>query len=188
MGKGKLIMISGPSGVGKGTVRKILFDRYKDELDLVFSISKTTRKIRPGETDGVDYHYVPDQDFENSINENDFLEHAGYVGHYYGTPLGFIKDHIEKGHNVVLEIEVQGGMQVLEKWPDVISFFILPPSLEELEARLVHRGTEDLSVINDRLKKAEEELTYADYYTYNVVNHDRYECAEDIRNILKALL
>ncbi|MBO6047482.1 MAG: guanylate kinase [Erysipelotrichaceae bacterium] len=188
MKKGHLIMISGPSGVGKGTVRKILFDQYQEELDLVFSISKTTRDRRPGEVDGVDYHYVSDQDFEASIKDNDFLEYAGYVGHYYGTPLSFINDHIAQGHNVVLEIEVQGGMQVIEKRPDVISFFILPPSIEELKNRLIHRGTEDIEVINNRLKKAEEELTYAQYYTYNVVNVDREACAEEIKNILKTVL
>jgi len=187
MKQGHLIMISGPSGVGKGTVRKALFEKYKDELSLIFSISKTTRDPRMGEVDGVDYHFVTDEAFQQSIKDHDFLEYAGYVGHYYGTPLGFINDHLAQGDNVVLEIEVQGGLQVLEKRPDVESFFIMPPSVEELSARLRKRGTEDPKVIADRLAKAEEEMAQSHHYKHIVVNDDVERCVDQIKDILVTL-
>lgn len=165
--KGKLIVFSGPSGVGKGTIRnKLKFDDY------VFSISSTTRKQREGEEDGVHYNFISREQFEEKIAHGDMLEHAEFVGNYYGTERKVVEDLLNEGKNVFLEIECQGAMQVLEKMDDVLSIFILPPSIEELESRLVNRGTEERSVVEKRLNKAREEMDLKSHYKYQVINDD----------------
>lgn len=179
MKKGKLIVFSGPSGVGKGTIRQELkFNDY------VFSISSTTRKIREGEIDGVHYHYISREQFEKKIENGEMLEHAEFVGNYYGTELQTVNKLLDAGKNVFLEIECQGAIQVINKVEDVLSIFILPPSLEELENRLVNRGTEKRSIVDERLQKAKEELALKSYYKYNVINDDLDRVVKEIDTIL----
>ncbi len=173
--KGVLFVFSGPSGVGKGTLNAKLFEEFGDQM--AFSVSATTRAPREGETDGVHYFFITKQDFENRIANNDFLEHAEFAGNRYGTPRSYVMSLLEKGKNVLLEIEVQGAMQVMEKMPDCVSIFVLPPSFEELERRLRGRGTETEEKINKRLETAKGELAYADRYKYNIVNGGDLEAA-----------
>ena len=154
--KGLLIILSGPSGVGKGTVRKALFNR--DDHNLVYSVSMTTRKPRAGEVDGKDYYFVSREEFEEKIKNNELLEYAEFVDNYYGTPLSEIEKQRSLGHEVVLEIEVQGALQVREKIKDAIFIFIAPPTMDALYNRLKNRGTEDDSVINQRIEKAKREM------------------------------
>ncbi|MGL5021424.1 MAG: guanylate kinase [Mycoplasmatales bacterium] len=162
---GKLIVFSGPSGVGKGSIReKITFTDY------VFSISSTTRQPRNGEVNGVEYHFITHEEFEKKIKNNEMLEYAEFCGNYYGTDRNVVQRLLDKGQNVMLEIECQGAMQVLEKMDDVLSIFILPPSLEELEKRLIGRNTEDRDTIDKRIRKAHEEIKLKDHYQYNIVN------------------
>lgn len=177
--RGKLIVFSGPSGVGKGTIREQMrFNNFK------FSISLTTRAIRPGETDGIDYHYVTREFFEKRIEGGKMLEHAEFVGNYYGTDLEFVNRELDNGKNVFLEIECQGALQVLDKMEDVISIFIIPPSMEELESRLRSRGTEDEETLQKRLAKAREELDLKDHYKYVVTNDEVHVAAEKVDTIL----
>lgn len=177
--QGRLIVFTGPSGVGKGTVEKLLeFNNF------VFSVSLTTRKKRDGEVDGINYHYVSKDFFKEQIESNKMLEHAEFIGNYYGTSLDFVNKELSKGNNVFLEIECQGALQVLEKVEDVVSIFLLPPSLEELEQRLRGRNTEDEETIQKRLNKAKEELNYKEHFKYNVTNIDAKESAKEIDNIL----
>ncbi len=179
MKKGRLIVISGPSGVGKGAIRKQMkFDDYE------FSVSSTTRDMRKGEKEGIDYHFVTKDEFERKIKNNEMLEYATFVNNYYGTDKHTVLDKINKGINVLLEIECQGAMQVLDKMNDVISIFIVPPSLEELEKRLINRGTEDLSKIELRLKKASEEIKHQDKYKYVIVNDNLQHAADQVDEIL----
>ena len=178
--KGRLVIISGFSGVGKGTVVKALLEKYGD---YVLSISMTTRKPRPGEHEGIDYYYVSDEQFEEMINQDGFMEHAGYVGHYYGTPKKFILDSLEQGKNVILEIEVQGALQVKEKYPDSVMVFIIPPSAAVLKERLTGRGSETAEEINNRLKRAADESNQMTAYEYLVVNDDVDACVERIHKI-----
>lgn len=177
--RGKLIVFSGPSGVGKGTIREAMkFNNFK------FSISLTTRDIRPGETDGIHYHYVTKEFFQERINDGKMLEHAEFVGNYYGTDLEFVERELENGKNVFLEIECQGALQVLDKVEDVVSVFIVPPSIEELEARLRGRGTEDEETLQKRLAKAREELTLKNHYKHVVINDEVHRAAAEIDLIL----
>lgn len=179
MRKGKLILISGPSGVGKGSVRKIM--EFKDYF---FSVSSTTRTIRKGEKNGVHYNFLSKEEFSKKIENGDMLEHASFVDNYYGTERSVVNEHLENGRNVLLEIECQGAIQVLEKMQDVISIFIVPPSLIELENRLVLRGTEDSGKIKKRLEKAEEELKLKHHYQHVVVNENIKKAAQEIDGIL----
>jgi guanylate kinase len=181
---GLLIVISGPSGVGKGTVRKALFDMKNHNLD--YSVSMTTRKPRVGEKEGVDYFFVSKEEFKKRIDENKFLEYAEFVNEYYGTPLDKVEEKLEQGKEVVLEIEVDGAMQVREKMPEAVFIFIVPPSREDLEQRLRNRGTENPDVIAERLKKAEREYKLAHMYDYIVVNDDVYNAADRILAIIRA--
>lgn len=181
---GLLIVISGPSGVGKGTVRKALFDMKNHNLD--YSVSMTTRKPRVGEKEGVDYFFVSKEEFKKRIDENKFLEYAEFVNEYYGTPLDKVEEKLEQGKEVVLEIEVDGAMQVREKMPEAVFIFIVPPSREDLEKRLRNRGTENPDVIAERLKKAEREYKLAHMYDYIVVNDDVYNAADRILAIIRA--
>lgn len=180
--KGLLVVLSGPSGTGKGTViRQILEDHEQVRL----SISATTRAPREGEKHGEHYFFVTRDEFEDMIQNNAVLEYAEYCGRYYGTPKAPIDTWLENGDDVILEIEVQGGAQVKEKCPDCVTIFILPPSEEELENRLRGRGTEDEETIQKRLATAKEELKEASRYDYNVVNHDVAETAAEIMEILR---
>lgn len=180
MSKGKLIIYTGCSGVGKGTIMEELL---KDET-LRLSVSCTTRAPRPGETHGKQYFFITKEEFEKVIEEQGFLEYATYCDNLYGTPEKAVDEMLEQGLNVLLEIEVQGGMQVMKKRPDALTIFVYPPSMEELERRLRNRGTEDEETILKRLKCAEEEMTYAKYYTFNVLNDDVLRAAEEIKDII----
>lgn len=186
MSKGLLIILSGPSGVGKGTVRAELF---KDEtLNLCYSISMTTRLPRPLEKDGVDYFFVSKEEFEDKIEKGELLEYAQFVGNYYGTPLSYVERLLNEGKNVMLEIEVQGALQVIEKRPDAVSIFLLPPSFEELESRIRGRSTETDEVVLKRLNQAKGEIMLKDRYKYHVVNDDLLKAKDEIASIIKSNL
>mgnify|MGYP002675530622 CR=1 FL=1 len=182
--RGLLIVLSGPSGVGKGTVRKALFDMPNHNL--VYSVSMTTRKMRPGEKDGVDYYFVSKDEFEQRIHEGKFLEYAEFVGNYYGTPLDKINENLERGNEVVLEIEVDGALQVKEKVPNCVMIFLVPPGKEALYERLRRRGTESEEVIEERVQKANREFKKAKYYDYIVVNDEVHNAADRIMAIIRA--
>ena len=157
-----LIILSGPSGVGKGTVREELFK--DDSLNLAYSISMTTRKPRPNERDGIDYFFVEEEEFKSKIEEGKLLEWAQFVGNYYGTPKDYVDQLLNEGKNVVLEIEVQGALQVMEKCPDATTIFLVPPSLEELERRIRGRRTEEEEIVQQRLSKARKEISFLARY------------------------
>ncbi len=180
--KGKLVLYTGSSGVGKGT---IMAELLKRNPNIRLSVSNTTRKPREGEIDGVHYNFVTKQQFENLIKENGFLEYAQYCDNYYGTPKKQVEDLLSQGYDVFLEIEVQGGLQILEKYPDVLSIFILPTSIDSLSRRLHRRGTEDEETINKRLAEAEREMSFKDRYKYNVVNDDLDTAVNEILEILE---
>ena len=182
--RGLLIVISGPSGVGKGTVRKALFER--EGHNLVYSISMTTRSIRKGETDGVEYHFVSKEKFKQEIAKGNLLEYAEFCDNYYGTPLDKVNEQLNAGQEVVLEIEVQGAMQVKQKMPEAVYVFIAPPSMSALEERLINRGTESKEIINKRLEKARKEVKMAKEYGYIVVNDTVDNAADRIMAIIRA--
>ncbi|WP_010286510.1 guanylate kinase [Kurthia massiliensis] len=182
--RGLLIVLSGPSGVGKGTVRKALFSQ--PDTNYEYSISMTTRKPREGEVDGVDYFFKEKEDFEQLIEEGKLLEYAEYVGNYYGTPIDYVNQTLDAGRDVFLEIEVQGATQIREKAPHALFIFLAPPSLSELQARLVGRGTETEEVIQNRIAAANAELEMMNLYDY-VVENDEVELAcERINAIILA--
>ena len=174
--KGVLIVISGPSGVGKGTVRASIFEQENHNLE--YSISMTTRKPRVGEQNGVDYFFVEKEEFLDRIDQGQLLEWAEFVGNYYGTPLDYVNQKLDEGKDVVLEIEVQGALQVKNVKPDACFIFIAPPSMDELRNRIMTRGTEAMDVINKRMQKAESEIGLAHEYDYIVIN-DTVENARD---------
>ena len=185
MRRGLLIVLSGPSGVGKGTIRKKVF---KDEsLNLAYSISMTTRSPRNMEKDGVDYFFVDIPTFEKMIDEDKFLEYTYFVGNYYGTPLEYVEKLRDEGKNVFLEIEVEGAKKVLSKCKgdDVISIFLVPPSLEELERRIRGRKSETDEVIQERLSKAQRESDFSHNYQYTVVNDSLSRASYNIKRIIK---
>ena len=182
MKKGTLFVVSGPSGCGKGTVLKEVLQNP----NLYFSVSATTREIRPGEVDGVSYRFMSDAQFEAMIAEDGFLEHAGYFGHYYGSPRKPVEEHLAMGQDVILEIEVVGAMKVRETRPDAVFLFILPPSLTELERRLRKRGTEEEDVIQKRVAQAAREIGCAKDYDYVVVNGELSKAVEEVNAILCA--
>ena len=182
--RGLLVVISGPSGVGKGTVRKALFDMPKHNL--TYSVSMTTRKMRPGEVNGVDYYFVSKDDFEQKIRDGKLLEHAEFVGNYYGTPLDKVNEQLDNGNEVVLEIEVEGAQQVKNKMPDCVSIFIVPPGKEALYERLRARGTESEEIIQQRIEKANREFKKAYLYDYIVVNDEVSNAADRIMAIIRA--
>lgn len=183
MRKGTLYVFTGPSGAGKGT---LLSEIRKGDDRLFLSISATTRTPRPGEIDGVHYYFLKKADFENKIAENAFLEYAGYVDNYYGTLAAPVDRMLEDGKDVILEIEVQGAMQVKTKRPDAVMVFIAPPSFEELAARLRGRGTEDEEKVQKRLSIAQQELKSIDRFDFVVVNDEIERAARELRAIIDA--
>lgn len=184
MNKGLLIVISGPAGSGKGTVNKILLD----SPDYAFSVSATTRAPRPGEVDGVNYHYISFEDFEARIGRGELLEYTKYCGNYYGTLKSETEAVLESGRNLILEIEVEGASNIKRLCPEAILIMLLPPSYAVQEQRLRGRGTETEEVIRARLARAREELEFLPNYDYVVYNEDggAEKCAEDIRQIVRA--
>ena len=181
--RGLLIVLSGPSGVGKGTVRAAIFS--KGEQKFVYSISATTRQPRTGETDGVDYFFKTREEFEQMIQNKQLLEYAEYVGNYYGTPLEYVENTLAKGRDVFLEIDVQGAIQVRELMPEGVFIFLTPPDLNELESRIVNRGTDSDEVIAKRMKTAREELELMKYYDYSVVNDTVDNAVQKIEAIIQ---
>ena len=179
--RGQLIVLSGPSGVGKSTVISELLSHRRD---IHFSVSYTTRSPRIGEQDGVNYNFIDRDEFERMIRDNELLEYAEYVENYYGTSLKVINDQLCRGVDVLLDIEVQGAAKVREKCPEAVFIFIIPPSLEELSRRLHKRNTDSEEVIQQRLRKAREECRESVKYDYLVVNSTVMEAAEEIRSIL----
>ncbi len=182
--KGLLIVLSGPSGVGKGTVRKAIFDH--PETNFKYSISMTTRQKREGERDGIDYFFKSHEEFEALIEQDKFIEYAEYVGNYYGTPVDYVKDTIAEGHDVFLEIEVEGAKQVREKFPDALFIFLAPPTLAQLEKRLIGRGTDSQEVIDHRIKEAKRELNLMNLYDYVVINDDVDTARQKVQCIVEA--
>ena len=178
--RGMLIVLSGPSGVGKGTVRKALFSQPGN--DFQYSVSMTTRQPRPGEVNGKDYFFVSKEEFEQHIREGQMLEYAKYVDNYYGTPLKYINDTLDEGKDVFLEIEVNGAMQVRSKCPDGVFIFLTPPDLMELRQRLIHRGTDSMEVIN----KAFGEIQMMQNYDYAVVNDQVDNAVTKIKDIIRS--
>ena len=181
--KGILFILSGPSGVGKGTVRKNLFEQV---TELKYSISMTTREKRPGEVDGVDYFYKTKEAFEKLIEQNQLLEYAKYVNNYYGTPRDYVERTLEAGYDVFLEIEVQGALQVKKSFPEGVFIFLFPPSLEELKNRIVMRGTESNELVLNRLKEARKEIEMMDSYDYVVVNDQVNHAVAKIQSIIQS--
>ena len=173
--RGVLFVFSGPSGVGKGTLKAKLFEEFADRI--AYSVSATTRGPREGEVDGKDYFFISRQEFERRVKNNEFLEHAEFAGNCYGTPRAYVEKLLDSGMNVVLEIDVQGALQVMKSMPECVSVFILPPSFEELEHRLRGRGTETEEKIRERLETAKRELPYAPQYDYQIVNGGDIEAA-----------
>ncbi len=182
--RGLLIVLSGPSGVGKGTVRSALFEMTGH--DLVYSVSMTTRAPRIGEKNGREYFFVTRNEFEERIKENKFLEYAEFVNNYYGTPLDKVEEQLDSGKEVVLEIEVQGALQVREKMKDAIFVFIAPPTMQDLYERLKNRGTEPIEVVEARCEKARREIKLAYLYDYIVVNDTVENAADKIMAIIRA--
>ncbi len=182
--KGLLIVISGPSGVGKGTVRKALFDL--EGHNLVYSVSMTTRLPREGEVDGEDYYFVSKEEFERRIENDLFLEYAEFVGNYYGTPKDKVDEYLDQGKEVVLEIEIDGALQVRKRAKDAVFIFVAPPSREALFKRLMRRGTENNQEIKKRFEKAEREFPLAHKYDYIVVNDEVDNAADRILAIIRA--
>ena len=180
--KGVLFVFSGPSGVGKGTLKAKLFEEFAGRI--AYSVSATTRGPREGEVDGKDYFFISRQEFERRVKNNEFLEHAEFAGNCYGTPRAYVEKLLDSGMNVVLEIDVQGALQVMKSMPECVSVFILPPSFEELEHRLRGRGTETEEKVRERLETAKRELPYAPQYDYQIVNGGDIEAAyQSLRDV-----
>lgn len=181
--KGVLVIVSGPSGAGKSTIISRV-SKLRD--DIRFSVSATTRQPRPGEVDGVNYYFKTQEEFWEMIKLDAFLEHAEYVGNSYGTPAAPVDNDLSQGFNVILDIEVQGAAQVMEKRPDAVSIFLCPPSLEELERRLRGRGTDSEEKIRDRLMAAHREYAQAHKYSYIIINDDADTAVRELDAIITA--
>ena len=183
MTKGKTFIVSGPSGVGKSTVLQALMERRKN---VYFSVSATTRDPRPGEVDGVHYHFMDVDTFRARIAQDEFLEYAEYVGNFYGTPKRYVDDAMNQGKDVILDIEVQGAIQVTSKRPDAVRIFIAPPSWAELERRLTERGTDSPEKIQKRLLRAKVEFQTAHTYDYFVINDSVDNAVSELNAIMTA--
>ena len=181
MNKGKFIVVSGPSGVGKGTICDVLIK----ELDAWYSVSMTTREMREGEVEGKNYYFVTKEEFERKIKEKNFIEYNLYNNNYYGTPKDKILEKIEDGTDVFLEIDVNGAKNIKKQFPNSLLIYIAPPSIEELRKRLEKRGTETEEKIQNRLKIAEEELKQTNIYDYVVINDDLETAINEVRQIIK---
>ena len=182
--RGLLIVFSGPSGVGKGTVRQEIFSTPDHKFE--YSVSMTTRAQRPGEVDGKDYFFRSREEFEELIRNGQMLEYAEYVGNYYGTPLSYVNEPLDKGIDVFIEIEVQGALQVKKKVPDAVFIFLTPPDLNELQERLVGRGTDSEEVIAQRIERAREEIALMSEYDYAIVNDEVPLAAERVKRVIEA--
>lgn len=181
--KGILIVVSGFSGAGKGTIMRALLDKYEEKYAL--SVSATTRDPRPGEVEGREYFFRTVEEFEKMIAKEDLIEYAKYVDNYYGTPRTYVEEQLERGRDVILEIEIQGALKVKEKFPETLLLFVTPPSAAELKRRLEGRGTETPEVIASRMKRAREEAEYMDRYDYLIINDDLNECVEEMHQIIQ---
>ncbi len=181
--KGILIVLSGFSGAGKGTLVKKLLQTYDN---YALSISMTTRAPREGERDGVEYFFADKNEFENKIKEDGFIEYASYCDNYYGTPKAYVEEQLKAGKDVILEIEIQGALQVQKKFPESLLLFVTPPNARELERRLVGRGTESLEVIKKRLARASEESEGIEAYDYIVINDNLEVCVEELHRLVDA--
>lgn len=181
--KGILIVVSGFSGAGKGTLMKQLVHAYDN---YALSVSMTTRNPRPGETEGKEYFFVTRQEFEDCIAKDGLIEYASYCDNYYGTPKEYVEKQLEKGKDVILEIEIQGALKVKEQFPTALLMFVMPPSAEELKKRLEGRGTETPEVISKRLKRATEEAEGIEKYDYIVINDRLEECVEQMHKLIMA--
>ena len=179
---GKLVVFSGFSGSGKGTIMKELMAKHGE--DYALSVSATTRGPRPGEEHGREYFFISEEEFEQMIKADGLLEYARYVDHYYGTPKSYVNEQLNAGKNVILEIEIQGALKIKEQFPDTVLMFVSAPSAEELRNRLVGRGTETEEVISQRLSRAYEESQEMDKYEYLVVNDNLEECMEDLHTLI----
>lgn len=182
--KGMLAVVSGFSGAGKGTLMKALLERHPEQYAL--SISATTRNPRVGEEHGREYFFVSREEFEQMIEQDALIEHACYVGNYYGTPASYVMEQMEAGKDVILEIEIQGALNVKKKFPDTLLLFVTPPGAQELESRLRGRGTETEEVICGRLKRAGEEAEYMEQYDYILVNDDLDECVAAMHELIQS--
>ena len=180
--KGVLVVVSGFSGAGKGTVMKALLEKYDN---YALSVSATTRSPRPGEENGREYFFLTESQFEDMIRNDELIEHARYVDHYYGTPRKYVEDKMVAGKDVILEIEIQGALKVKKRFPDALLLFVTPPSAEELRRRLVGRGTETLEVINARLARAAEEASGMEAYDYLLINDDLDRCVEEMHQLIQ---
>ena len=181
--KGILLVISGFSGAGKGTLVKALIKKYHN---YALSVSMTTRKPREGERDGVEYFFTDTEGFEETIRQGGLIEYAQYCGNYYGTPKDYVERQLQAGNNVILEIEIQGALKIKEKFPESLLIFVTPPGAEELKRRLVSRGTESEEVIAKRLARASEESEGIEAYDYIVVNDDLGTCVEEVHQLVEA--
>ncbi len=181
--RGILTVVSGFAGSGKGTLMKELIRNYDC---YALSVSATSRAPRPGEEEGVSYFYKTREEFERMIEKGELLEYAEYVGNYYGTPRSFVDEKLSEGKDVILEIEIQGAMQIKKQYPEALLLFITPPSAAELKERLLRRGTETEDVIRKRMQRAAEEAEGIDQYDYIVVNDDVAECTELLHGIIRA--
>ena len=181
--KGILIVVSGFSGSGKGTLMKELLTRYPDTYAL--SISATTRSPREGEVDGREYFFVSKDEFEKMIAKGELIEYAKYVENYYGTPRDYVEKKLDEGKDVILEIEIQGALNVKKMFPDTLLLFVTPPSAEELKKRLVGRGTETMDVIESRMDRACEEAEGMENYDYLIVNDDLDECVRQMHAVIQ---
>lgn len=183
--KGKLFVISGSSGVGKGTLLKKLLEKNPQ---LEVSISATTRSPRPGEADGVNYFFVTKEEFLKEVENGDFLEWAEFNGNYYGTRQAWVERNLDKGKNLILEIETKGALQIKKKLPDSVLIFILPPSIEELEHRLRGRNTEDEETIQGRLHEVKREIECSKSYDYTIVNDDLDRALDELERVIKSVI
>lgn len=181
--KGILIVVSGFSGVGKGTLMKQLVHFYDN---YALSVSMTTRQPRPGESEGKEYFFVSREEFEKQIRENGLVEYASYCGNYYGTPKEYVEKQLNKGKDVILEIEIQGALKVKEQFPTALLLFVMPPSAQELKKRLEGRGTETEEVIMKRLGRAVEEAEGIENYDYIVINDKLEECVKEMHGLILA--